>query len=190
MAWRIGCGSSRTPSAPSGWTTSASARLRVEWVQALASLDSGHRVSRPREVAKCCLAWQLPERMDLELFEAERNDGRDSRYDSEKFCEGERPPWYLVVIKVREIPMRAGLQTMTTPPPRSADRTEAGMRLIAWIFGFTILVTPMVAHAQRWSGIVSPSRAMDWSTPGAGVAGGISNRTTVCATLNPGATTA
>jgi len=64
------------------------------------------------------------------------------------------------------------------------------MRLIAWIFGFTILVTPMVAHAQRWSGIVSPSRAMDWSTPGAGVAGGISNRTTVCATLNPGATTA
>jgi len=42
------------------------------------------------------------------------------------------------------------------------------------------------AHAQAWSGIISSSRATDWS--GAGVVGGIPARTTICATLNPGAT--
>ena len=41
-------------------------------------------------------------------------------------------------------------------------------------------------HAQPWSGIISPSRAVNWTT--AGVVGGIPNRTTICATLNPGAT--
>lgn len=39
---------------------------------------------------------------------------------------------------------------------------------------------------QAWSGILSPSRAVDWSN--AGVKGGIPPRTTLCATLNPGAT--
>jgi hypothetical protein len=48
------------------------------------------------------------------------------------------------------------------------------------------LTTP--AHAQLWSGIIDPSRAVDWSK--AGVTGGIPNRTTKCATLNPGATAA
>jgi len=36
-----------------------------------------------------------------------------------------------------------------------------------------------------WSGIIDPSRGVDWSQ--AGVVGGIPNRTTVCSTLNPGA---
>src|SRR5580765_4261995 len=44
------------------------------------------------------------------------------------------------------------------------------------------------AHAQPWSGIIDSSRAADWSS--AGVTGGIPNRTTICATLNPGATAA
>ena len=39
---------------------------------------------------------------------------------------------------------------------------------------------------QLWSGILDPSRAIDWTR--AGVMGGIPNRTTNCATLNPGAT--
>jgi hypothetical protein len=39
-----------------------------------------------------------------------------------------------------------------------------------------------------WTGILAPSRAIDWS--GAGVVGGIPVRTTVCATLQPGATSA
>jgi hypothetical protein len=47
------------------------------------------------------------------------------------------------------------------------------------------LSTP--AHAQLWSGIIDPSRAVDWSQ--AGVTGGIPNRTTICATLSPGAGT-
>jgi hypothetical protein len=40
--------------------------------------------------------------------------------------------------------------------------------------------------AQPWSGIIAPSRAVDWSA--AGVTGGIPERTTVYQTLNPGAT--
>jgi hypothetical protein len=46
------------------------------------------------------------------------------------------------------------------------------------------LSTP--AHAQLWSGIIDLSRAIVWSQ--AGVPGGIPTRTTICATLNPGAT--
>ena len=37
-----------------------------------------------------------------------------------------------------------------------------------------------------WAGILDPARAIDWSQ--AGVVGGVPARTTVCATLNPGAT--
>jgi hypothetical protein len=41
---------------------------------------------------------------------------------------------------------------------------------------------------ELWSGILDPSRAIDWTH--AGVTGGIAARTTVCASLNPGATAA
>jgi len=54
-----------------------------------------------------------------------------------------------------------------------------------WLCGALLMTTAVVAHAQQWSGILSPSRAIDWSA--AGVVGGIPNRTTICATLNPGA---
>ena len=43
-----------------------------------------------------------------------------------------------------------------------------------------------VGYSQPWSGIIGSGRAIDWS--GAGVVGGIPTRTTICATLNPGAT--
>jgi hypothetical protein len=39
-------------------------------------------------------------------------------------------------------------------------------------------------YAQPWAGIISPDRAIDWSR--VGIAGGIPNRTQICATLNPG----
>jgi hypothetical protein len=39
-----------------------------------------------------------------------------------------------------------------------------------------------------WAGILDPARAIDWSQ--AGVVGGVPTRTTVCATLKPGATAA
>jgi hypothetical protein len=51
-----------------------------------------------------------------------------------------------------------------------------------------VLTNPTLAQAQAWSGIIEPNRATDWTSPG--VAGGIPNRTTLCATLNPGATAA
>ena len=50
----------------------------------------------------------------------------------------------------------------------------------------TLLAFPPASHSQPWSGIVSAPRAIDWS--GAGVQGGIVNRTTVYQTLNPGVT--
>src|SRR4030095_12747307 len=58
------------------------------------------------------------------------------------------------------------------------------------VFSGFIGVLPVeeVQAATPWSGIVAPERAIDWSS--AGVEGGIPNRTTVCATLNPGATAA
>src|SRR5437879_1453535 len=54
---------------------------------------------------------------------------------------------------------------------------------------FSLILLSMVptnAYGQLWTGIVDPSRAIDWSK--AGIPGGIPNRTTICATLNPGAT--
>jgi len=50
------------------------------------------------------------------------------------------------------------------------------------------LVAGSAALADAQQSIVSATRSTDWSHPG--VAGGIPNRTTVCSTLNPGATAA
>lgn len=52
----------------------------------------------------------------------------------------------------------------------------------------TLLCLSACASAQLWSGVVAPTRAIDWSN--AGVPGGIPNRTTICSTLDPGATLA
>src|SRR5436309_10604479 len=44
------------------------------------------------------------------------------------------------------------------------------------------------AAGEPWSGILDASRAIDWSH--AGIPGGIPNRTTICASLDPGSTAA
>lgn len=62
------------------------------------------------------------------------------------------------------------------------------MPRVAWLVTLLVIVTSTVAQAQPWAGIIDPSRAIDWSK--AGIPGGIPNRTTICATLNPGATAA
>ena len=55
------------------------------------------------------------------------------------------------------------------------------------LIGLILLwMTPTGVRAQQWSGILSSSRAVDWSN--AGVPGGIPSRTSICATLSPGAT--
>src|SRR5213594_2388607 len=59
-------------------------------------------------------------------------------------------------------------------------------RMKLLLFSIILLCLSTPAHAQLWSGIIDPSRAVDWSQ--AGIPGGIPNRTTICATLNPGAT--
>ena len=46
-----------------------------------------------------------------------------------------------------------------------------------------ILCYSSYSHAQAWSGIIDSSRAIDWSRAGTT----IKNRTTICATLSPGA---
>ena len=58
------------------------------------------------------------------------------------------------------------------------------MRLLALAF-----MTVSMCCGQPWSSVLDASRAIDWST--AGVTGGIpTNRTTICTTLNAGATLA
>jgi hypothetical protein len=54
------------------------------------------------------------------------------------------------------------------------------------VLSLLCLITPALAHAQ--GGLIDPLRSTDWSHPG--VAGGIINRTTICQTLNPGASAA
>jgi hypothetical protein len=48
-----------------------------------------------------------------------------------------------------------------------------------------LLLTPVAGQAQPWAGILSPARTTTWASPG--VAGGIAHRTTICTTLQPGA---
>lgn len=51
-----------------------------------------------------------------------------------------------------------------------------------------LLSCSLFSSAQQWSGIISSERAIDWTK--SGVSGGIPSRTTVCATISPGTTTA
>jgi hypothetical protein len=46
------------------------------------------------------------------------------------------------------------------------------------------------AHAQPWSGILDPSRAINWQRATVGVSGGIPTSYTQCATVSPGASAA
>src|ERR1700675_1094425 len=58
------------------------------------------------------------------------------------------------------------------------------MRRLHWFLVFLIVLGHTTkSHAQAWAGIIEPSRAVDWSSAGTS----IPTRTTICATLNPGA---
>ena len=59
-------------------------------------------------------------------------------------------------------------------------------RKLSVLFLVVMLGFPAYIRAQSASGIVAPSRMVNWSN--AGVQGGIQNRTSICTTLNPGAT--
>lgn len=56
------------------------------------------------------------------------------------------------------------------------------------IAALLLLLAPVASQGQAWSGIVDPGRAVDWS--GAGIAGGIPNRTMICSSLTSTATAA
>jgi hypothetical protein len=60
-------------------------------------------------------------------------------------------------------------------------------RKFRFFFPLFVLCFWVTSHAQNWSGILDPKRAIDWSQAGAGT---IPARTTICTTLNPGATAA
>jgi hypothetical protein len=70
----------------------------------------------------------------------------------------------------------------------SSKQGTPGISFLACLLAARLLAVPASAQADLWSGILAPARATDWST--AGVTGGIASRSTVCATLNPGATVA
>jgi len=56
-------------------------------------------------------------------------------------------------------------------------------RSLGWLWALALLAVPSTAAAQPWTGIIDPSRVIDWSLGEAGVAGGIPNRTFNCATI-------
>src|SRR5271157_202362 len=70
-----------------------------------------------------------------------------------------------------------------SPVSMPSRGTSAKMTARQFVLCLSLLLfAPPSLHAQAWSGILDPSRAIDWST--AGIPGGIPNRTTVCATIN------
>src|ERR1700680_4139216 len=59
-------------------------------------------------------------------------------------------------------------------------------RRLPWLLVFLVVFGHSTnSRAQAWAGIIDPSRAIDWSSPG--IPGPVPTRTTICATLNPGA---
>lgn len=74
-------------------------------------------------------------------------------------------------------------------PPlcRDASAIRKARKQSLFLFLIVLLILPVCAHGQAWSGIIAPSRAIDWTNAGAS---SMPNRTTVCSTLNPGATAA
>jgi len=60
--------------------------------------------------------------------------------------------------------------------------------ILSLLFVTALICFSLPTEAQQWSGILDPTRATNWTNKG--VNGGIQNRSTICATLNPGATAA
>ena len=56
------------------------------------------------------------------------------------------------------------------------------------VFLLPAILVCLPVHSRAQTGIVDPGRRADWT--GAGIPGGIPNRTAICATLNPGAAAA
>src|SRR5437667_4850623 len=62
---------------------------------------------------------------------------------------------------------------------RSRTCLQGGVRrLVSLSLCLSVVVLPLSAQAAAWSGIIDPSRAIDWS--GAGVVGGIPTNATQC----------
>lgn len=59
-----------------------------------------------------------------------------------------------------------------------------------WAACSLLLLGPVLAQGQPWSGVLDPSRAFDWRAFPPGVRGGLPTRATICATLSPGVTAA
>src|SRR5262245_6326366 len=82
-------------------------------------------------------------------------------------------------------PVAAAARPMSPRP--AARQGRARWRLVG-LWGGLLLLTAVGAQAQPWAGILSPARTTTWANPGA--AGGMAHRTTLCATLHPGASAA
>src|SRR5271157_484064 len=71
------------------------------------------------------------------------------------------------------------MERKPSPDRVPSSSTSAKITVRQFVLCFWLLVfAPASTHAQAWSGILDPSRAVDWST--AGIPGGIPARATVC----------
>ena len=98
---------------------------------------------------------------------------------------------------VRLDPCRVSAGAVTALDSGPADKSPNLRNVLMLTRSFSCLCLAVVfavgpsslrLRLPRSGGIIDPLRATDWSHPG--VAGGIVNRTTICQTLNPGATAA
>src|SRR2546428_13977349 len=80
----------------------------------------------------------------------------------------------------------AGIAARTREVGKAWTRRSLGIGLVLCMsltVGGDVTVR---AAAEPWSGILDPSRAIDWSH--AGIPGGIPSRTAICASLDPSST--
>src|SRR5437667_5594768 len=90
------------------------------------------------------------------------------------------PKWYFIWLKrtPRSGTALAAVLQMLNTSLRAASAACRKQSML--LFLILLLMLPASLHAQAWSGIISPGRAIDWSR--AGVTGGIPQRATNCST--------
>src|SRR6202171_3341857 len=117
----------------------------------------------------------------MKSYDLDKSGGRQKRlrHKSYPLAESFKRPLKVVEVffyRETDIPVRHSVRLV------ARQGAKMKWKRSLWLF-LIILCYSSYSHAQAWSGIIDPSRAIDWSRAGTT----ITNRTTICATLSPGA---